>query len=179
MKKIKSIVMILIMGSLVFVTSSCFNSEESESEHGTESSNEKSVEAGEKGHNEAGEQGEEDGTQFGINDSYNGVRNGVRMILAYDAESDAFVGTVENTTEAVIAQVRVEVHLSNSVELGPTPRADLAPGETRKIILSAEGNSFESWSTHAESGNSEEGHGEEGEGEHGGEGREEGGREHR
>jgi len=43
------------------------------------------------------------------------------MILAYNAESDAFVGTVENITEDEISQVRVEVHLSNSAELGPTP----------------------------------------------------------
>lgn len=113
------------------------------------------------------EEGEEDGTQYGIKESYEGVRNGVHMTLAYNAEKDSFVGIVKNTTKKVIRKVRVEVHLSNGVELGPTPRADLKPGKSRNILLSVKGNKFETWSTHAESGN-EEAHGTEGEEAHSG-----------
>ena len=115
---------------------------------------------------EGKEGGEEDGTQYGIKESYEGVRRGVHMTLRYNAEKDAFIGVVKNTTKKMISQVRVEVHLSNGVELGPTLRADLEPGKSRDIILAVEGNNFKSWSTHAESGN-EEGHEDEGEGHEG------------
>lgn len=170
MKKVNKFIMVFVVFALVFGVSSCFNSNESEGEHGNESSAEhKSETIKEDDVRYHSEEGEEDGTKFGIDETYEGLRNGVHMTLAYDAEADAFVGMVTNTTENVISQVRIEVHLSNSVELGPTPREDLAVGESRKIVLSADGNSFKSWSTHAESG-SEEGHGEESE--HGGEGEE-------
>ena len=51
------------------------------------------------------------------------VRAGARLVLRYDAATQTFVGTVENTTSVTLSQVRVEVHLSNGVELGP----DYAP----------------------------------------------------
>lgn len=108
------------------------------------------------------EGGEENGKQFKINQTFEDVRRGVQMTLVYDAKKDAFVGKVKNVTSKTISDVRVEVHLSNGVELGPTKREDLSAGKSRKIQLSAEGNKFNTWSTHAESGN-EEGHGAEGE----------------
>ncbi len=173
---LRFITALAISAALVF--SGCSNTSGEKKEKSTESheSSERGEHARDVG--ESGE-GEEDGTQIGINDSYEGVRSGVHMTLAYDAEKDGFVGVVKNTTEKVVSQVRVEVHLSNGVELGPTPRADLEPGAVRNIFLSAENNSFKTWSTHAESGE-EEGHGEEGEGgEHGGEGESEGEGEHK
>jgi hypothetical protein len=179
--KIKNLLqslMMLLVASLIIGTSACHSSRESSNEHGNREKSEKNEakgehneggESAEKGHDEGGEEGEEDGSQFRIDETYEGVRNGVHMALAYDSKEDAFIGVVKNITQEVVPQVRVEVHLSNKVELGPTPRADLAPGESRKIILKAEGNTFDSWSTHAESGK-EEGHGSEGsEGKEGGE----------
>ena len=73
--------------------------------------------------------------------------------------------------------VTVEVHLSNGTELGPTERNDLAPGEKIAVKLSAEGQDFDWWKAHAESGEGggehsgehEGEHGSEREGEHGGE----------
>ena len=141
-------------------------SREGAGEHG-ESGEGRGEHAGEAGESHA-EEGEESGERFTLNQTYDGVRNGVRMILRYSREVGAFVGTVENITEETVPTVRVEVHLSNGVELGPTPRADLAPGQKRPVTLSAEGNRFEWWTTHAESG-VEIGHG--AEGEEGGEGR--------
>ena len=38
------------------------------------------------------------------------VRKGARLTLRYDASTNAFTGTVENTTSATLAQVRVEIH---------------------------------------------------------------------
>ena len=63
---------------------------------------------------------EESNIELALNEQYDNVRNGARLILAYDAQSNSFKGTVENTTTETLKQVRVEVHLSNGVELGPT-----------------------------------------------------------
>ena len=122
------------------------------------------------------EEGEESATEFALNETYDHTRNGARLILTYDAQSNSFKGTVENTTDVTLKQVRVEVHLSNGKELGPTPAADLAPGEKRDVQLVATSTNFERWSAHpevGEGGNNSEGGGEhdsEGGGEHDGEG---------
>ena len=57
-----------------------------------------------------------------------------------------------NTTNAILKQVRVEVHLSNGVELGPTTPADLYPGQIRPISLAATSSSFDRWNAHPEVG---------------------------
>jgi hypothetical protein len=118
-------------------------------------------------------EGEEDGTQFGKSDVYDVVKKGTHLVLKYDAESNSFVGTVENTTNELIEKVRVEVHLSNRIELGPTTPIDLKPGEKITVELKATEKEFKTWSTHAEVGSSEHGERHEGEGEHGGEGEDE------
>ena len=56
------------------------------------------------------------------------VRGGARLILNYDSASNSFIGAVENTTNNVLSNVRIEVHISNGVELGPTTPVDMAPG---------------------------------------------------
>jgi hypothetical protein len=40
------------------------------------------------------------------------IRNATRLILAYDAQSNAFTDMVENTTDKTLKRVRAEVHLS-------------------------------------------------------------------
>ncbi len=116
---------------------------------------------------ETGGEGEEAGLRMGTGETYNATRNGVRMVLAYDSTDGMFVGTAENITEAVIPSVRVEVHLSDGTELGPTEPGDLRPGEAASVFLSAEGRSFTWWKAHAESGEGGGDHAESGE--HGGE----------
>ena len=121
---------------------------------------------------EHGEEGEESGTELALNETYDEVRNGARLILAYDAQSNSFNGTVENTTDETLKRVRVEVHLSNGKELGPTTPADLDPGEKRDIKLTATSKDFDGWTAHPEVGSGE--HGDvEGRGEHDREGRSE------
>lgn len=132
---------------------------ESSGEHGREGSdehgNESSSEHG--GEGQHSEEGEESGTQYGLNDTYDEVRYGARLILTYDAESNSFIGTVENTTEDILNRVRVEVHLSNGIELGPTNTADLTPGEKRAVKLTAISKGFDTWSAHPEVGGGEGG----------------------
>ena len=109
-------------------------------------------------------EGEEEGIMLGLNDVYDEERNGTHLVLKYDSEASAFLGTVENVSNETLSRVRVEVHLSNGTELGPTTQVDLKPGEKREIELSVESDDFTTWSTHAEVGDSEHSH--EGDGEH-------------
>ncbi|MYA00914.1 MAG: hypothetical protein F4038_03545 [Chloroflexi bacterium] len=101
--------------------------------------------------------------------TFDEVRGGARLVLKFDDESNSFRGTVENTGDRVLTRVRVEVHLDNGAELGPTTPTDLAPGETLDIVLPSTAESFTLWTTHAEVGSGEGGS------EHGGESGESGG----
>ena len=150
MKHILKTILLAIV--LVTIISSCSNEPKSnkdkesvvlESEKG-----EHTLDAGENG------EGEENGTQFGLSDIYDVVRNGAHLILAYDAENNIFKGTVENIGDEVLKKVRVEVHLSNGIQLGPTTPVDLKPGEKITVELKATEKAFETWSTHAEVGGS-------------------------
>ena len=80
------------------------------------------------------------------------VRGGARLILKYDAPSNSFKGTVENTTNGVLNRVRIEVHLSSGTELGPTTPTDMAPGTLMAINLPATAAPFTGWTAHAEVG---------------------------
>jgi len=111
-----------------------------------------------------GDEGEESGAELALDETYDSVRNGVRLILAYDGQTNSFKGTVENTTPKSLERVRVEVHLSNGIELGPTTPSDLAPGAKRKVTLAATEKKFDRWTAHPEVGSGE--HDREGGGEH-------------
>ena len=95
-----------------------------------------------------GEGDEESGTQYTRTQTHDEVRRGMRLVLDYDSGANQFVGMVTNTTSATIKCVRVEVHLSSGIELGPTPRQDVAPGSEIPVALSDEGRSFTTWSAH-------------------------------
>lgn len=137
-------------------------------------------EGGEHGEgSEGSEHGEESGTELALNERYDTVRKGARLIMVYDAQSNSFVGTVEDTTSSTLQQVRVEVHLSNGIELGPTTPVDLAAGEKVDVILPATAQAFNGWMPHAEvdtgTGGEHSGRGESGEHGSGGEGGDEAG----
>ena len=157
-----------IIVSMVAITG-CSNDEPNSVEESRSGTNEHSREA------KSGGDGEKSGTQFGLGDSFDDVRAGARLILSYDSDANAFTGTVENTTESKLSRVRVEVHLSNGIELGPTPPVDLAAGETTEVMLRGSSQGFESWSAHPEVGGGGAMDSGEGGDEHGGEGSEGGG----
>lgn len=119
----------------------------------------------------ASQDGEESAEQLAKDQTYDRERAGSRLVLAYDEDTNSFTGVVENIGAEPLSRVRVEVHLSNGIELGPTTPGDLAPGESRPVSLEASPEPFETWSAHAEVG------GEEGEHEHEGEEGEHEGRE--
>ena len=99
-----------------------------------------------------GETGEESGTALSLNETYDTTRNGVRLVMAYNVEDNSFNGTVENITDETLREVRVEVHLSNGVELGPTTPVDLGPAVKREVRLEATSENFDAWTPHAEVG---------------------------
>lgn len=117
---------------------------------------------------------EESGTQYGLSDTAKEVRSGVELAIRFDSARRVFAGTVRNGTDSTVRQVRVEVHLSSGVELGPTPSVDLRPRQSAPVQLRAGSQEFNKFSTHVEIGTGEHG------GKHGGrEGSEHGGREGR
>ena len=76
----------------------------------------------------------------------------------------------------MLTRVRIEVHLSNGTELGPTTPVNMAPGQVLAVNLPSTQASFTGWVAHAEVGGGEASGscGESG-GEHGGSGGESGG----
>ena len=132
----------------------------------------------------AGGSDEESSVRYSLTDTYDETRNGARLVISYNAATDAFTGTVTNTTTGILTQVRVEVHLYDGTvtvdELGPTPNVDLQPGGSHDVTLPVGGQSFTEWVAHPEVGPSSGGegggeHGDEGGGEHGAGGAEGGG----
>jgi len=87
--------------------------------------------------------------------TFDQVRSGARLVLNYDPNTNAFAGTVENTTGNTLNNVRIEVHLSNGAELGPTMPVDLAPSQVMDVNLPATG-AFSGWIAHAEVGSGAE-----------------------
>ena len=152
----------------VVALAACGSSETEQEASGADMAGEMQEAAMDDDYGEASE--EEPGIQLSMNQSYDEMRAGTRLVIAYDAETNAFRGTVSNVGEEELAMVRVEVHLSNGTELGPTTPVDLAPGEMSDVMLEATAESFETWSAHAEVGEGEHGSGEEGE--HGSDGEE-------
>ena len=126
---------------------------------GAEGSGGEGSESGGESGSESGSSGGEEGSgaTLGLNETFDMVRGGARLILSYDAASNSFKGTVENTTNNVLTRVRIEVHLSNGTELGPTAPVDMAPGQVLTIDLPATAASFTGWVAHAEVGGGGEG----------------------
>ena len=124
---------------------------------------------GREGGGEGGEGGEEGGVYLPKMTKQNKLfANGARLVLQFNPNTQVFVGSVTNTTANTLSQVRVEIHLDNGTELGPTKRIDVGPGQTIPVELGTFGNEFGSWISHPETG-VEQGHGAGGEA--GGEGR--------
>ena len=111
--------------------------------------------SGEHGGGEA--EGEESAAQLAKGETYDELRAGSRLVLDYDEAANAFRGEVTNVSDAPLSRVRVEVHLSNGAELGPTTPLDLAPGESASVTLEAGTRPFETWSAHAEVGGGDSG----------------------
>ena len=101
---------------------------------------------------EGSEGGEESATQYTKSQTFDMVRNGAHLIVSYDPGTQMFTGTVTNATSSTLTRVRIEIHLDNGVELGPTTPVDLGPGQTIPVTLDATGQDFQTWGAHPETG---------------------------
>ena len=155
-------VMGILLGAGILI--GCTNDSESESSSG-ESAGEHNGSGGESGGEHGG--GESGGGEEGSaamlapDATFDQTRNGARLTMGYDPASNAFTGTVANTIDSTLTRVRIEVHLDNGTELGPTTPVDLAPGEVMAVNLPSTQAPFTGWVPHAEVGSGEAG------GEHG------------
>ena len=94
---------------------------------------------------------EEEGTRYDRDETCDKIfENGVHLIMYYDEQNSSFIGSVENTLNITLEQVRVEIHLSTGAELGPTTPVDLNPGEISDVILETNSTDFEWWRVHPE-----------------------------
>ena len=157
--KSPSILVILML--LVGVFAGCAGEDDGSMEYGEETVNESTAQQ-----EEGGEEGES-GTQYALADTAKEIRSGIELSISYDSTREVFSGTITNTTDEIVSMVRVEVHLSNGVELGPTPTVDLAAGESSEVELDASSQTFTTFGAHVEIGSGEHGSGHsEEEGEH-------------
>ena len=97
----------------------------------------------------------ESGTRYELSDTATETRSGVELVMRYDSQQEMFTGTLTNTTNATVSNVRVEIHLSNGVELGPSSRMNMTAGQISPVTLEANGQNFNWWSVHVELGSSE------------------------
>ena len=105
-----------------------------------------------------GSGGSEEGSgasQLALNETFDEVRGGARLVMVYDAPTNSFRAIVENTTGNTLTNVRIEVHLSNGNELGPTTPVNMAPGQVMRVILPSTPEPFTGWTPHAEVGGGE------------------------
>lgn len=155
-------VMGILLGAGILI--GCTNDSEGESSSG-ESAGEHGGSGGESGGEHGGGEsggGEEGSAAMLASDAtFDQTRNGARLTMGYDTASNAFTGTVANATDSTLTRVRIEVHLDNGTELGPTTPVDLAPGEVMAVNMPSTQAPFTGWVPHAEVGSGESG------GEHG------------
>ena len=95
---------------------------------------------------------ENDVLQLGINETYKGEKNGIKLILAYNHNTSSFVCTAENITDKKLQSINIRVLLSNGSSLGPVVLTDFSVGDTRKISLSDEHQMFSWWMAHITAG---------------------------
>ncbi len=113
-----------------------------------------------------------------LNLIYDVSRNGARLVMRYDEANNRFIGKVVNKTNGTLTRARVEIHLSNGVELGPTTPTDIPPGYQLSVSIPATAQAFDTWAPHVEFGMGEAGSSGEGSREHSGRSRGEGSGEH-
>ena len=83
--------------------------------------------------------------QYGLDETCDETRDGVRLVMRYDAPSETFLGTLGNTTEDILQQVRVRLRLSNGTDV-LTPQFGLNPGEEGDVTFDVSAAwSFTTW----------------------------------
>ena len=82
-----------------------------------------------------------------------GENAGQTFDFTYDTGTGLFRGTVENTSTGLISDSRTEIHLGTAmgvVELGPTIREDLEPGDVLYVVMYQDGPEPDTYILHPE-----------------------------
>lgn len=158
--KLKNVQRLTVLMAIALTISCKTNAQHSEGNHSENKGHETKMMKGAHERDYEGGESEEDGSQLKKNETYNLTKKGVQLVLKFDEKSNVFKGFMQNKTKEPIERARVEIHLSNGKELGPTKPITLQPNQNQKITIKSTKKSFTAWSTHAEVGSNEHAHGE-------------------
>ena len=100
-------------------------------------------------------EGEEKGIEYSIDQSCEVIQNGCYLYLSFDKDKNEFIGYAKNLSDRTLTGVRLEIHLDNGIELGPTRRVTLAPEAVVNLSLKGSSRKFSKWTAHLEVGSSE------------------------
>lgn len=80
-----------------------------------------------------------------LDETYDEVQNGVWLLMNYDAASDSFVGTVENTEQKAMENINLKVELSDEQMVSLGRPFDLEAGEMKAFRIPANSEVFKKW----------------------------------
>ena len=95
-----------------------------------------------------------------LSDTLTRTRHGARLVLSYDSTTNAFTGTVENTMDYTLSNVRVTVYQANAryeaffsegmgeIQLNTTALGGLASSQVVELTIPAGSLPFLSWGAH-------------------------------
>ncbi|WP_143592006.1 hypothetical protein [Tenacibaculum holothuriorum] len=170
--KLKNVQRLTILMAIALTISCKTNAQHSERNHSEKKGHETKMMKRAHERDYEGGENEEDDTLLQKNETFNQTKKGVQLVLKFDEKSNTFKGFMQNKYNKPIKRARVEIHLSNGKELGPTKPITLQPNQKHELVIKSTKKGFTTWSTHAEVGSNEhshEGNGHEGRerGEHG------------
>lgn len=115
------------------------------------------------GHAEGGEAGDPATPIKALDQTCDNTINGMRVQMAYEANTRTFTGNISNTTNQTLKNVLVEMNIKNGtktvVELGPLQVGDLKAGDVKSVKLAvddepaAKGLTFDGYQVHPEADN--------------------------
>ena len=93
--------------------------------------------------------GQESANRLIKRQTHDQIQAAARLILRYNAQVNAFYGTIQNIANSVSRQVYVEIYFSDGAEL-ETAAMDLATGKSANLLLPATEQPFDTWRAHAD-----------------------------
>jgi len=132
----------IISSLLLLNVFSCSNNEEAGHSHGEDAGHE---------HGEAAESEDHEDAQiqkaaYSKAETLTKSSKGLRLSISFDKSANVFTGTVKNTTEEKLCGVKVTASTENGTSFDAIEIGDLEAGQSKKIEITTEGTTFESWS---------------------------------
>lgn len=90
-------------------------------------------------------------------DVYDDTISGVHVMVKYMLDDKYFYGSLENVGDEHVVGLKLGMHLSNGMDLGPSHGADLEPGKAGSVVIDADIKEWEKWAVYVEIGDAEGG----------------------